>query len=101
MSARIESFDFKSVVCDSDKYLMNLEKHGVDLYEAALIFGSPVLTKVDDRQDYGEVRYVSIGMADGDGFVTVHTMRDGDLRMISAWKAGSRDRERYRAALAR
>ncbi len=36
---------------DEAKRRQNLAKHGVDLLFAALIFGGPVLTRVDDRRD--------------------------------------------------
>ncbi len=49
-----------------NKRQANLAKHGVDFLDAALIFEGTVLTGIDDRQDYGEVREVSLGMADGE-----------------------------------
>ena len=51
---------------DEHKRQTNLAKHGVDFLDAALIFEGIVLTKIDDRQDYGEVREVSLGMVDGE-----------------------------------
>jgi len=72
------------------------EKHGVDLLEAALIFEGPTLTRVDDRRDYGEVRYISLGLVDGVPYVVVHTDRNGNTRLISAWRAGRKDYETYK-----
>lgn len=60
---------------DEDKRRTNLEKHGVDLLEAALIFDGDYTSRVDDRRDYGEQRLVSIGLANGKYFVVVHTLR--------------------------
>lgn len=62
---------------DEAKCRYGIEKHGVDMLYAALIFEGPVLTVVDDRKDYGEV-----------------------TRIISGWKGGRNDRRRYEAGLA-
>ena len=35
------------------KWRENLDDHGVDFADAALIFAHPVLEAEDDRQDYG------------------------------------------------
>jgi uncharacterized protein len=80
---------------DEDKFWSNLEKHGVNFAEAALIFEGEVVTKADPRQDYGEVRLISIGRAEGQFYVVVHTARAGVTRIISARLGGRRDREYY------
>lgn len=49
---------------DDLKRQIILKERGVDLLWAALIFEGPVLTRRDDRQEYGEARYVSLGLAD-------------------------------------
>ncbi len=46
---------------DDDKNATNLKKHGISFEEAAVIFKGIVLTRVDDRKDYGEIREVSTG----------------------------------------
>lgn len=71
------------------------EKHGVDMLEAALIFENPVLTKQDTRRDYGEIRMISLGMVDDEAFIVVHTERDGITRLITAWKGGKHDKDKY------
>lgn len=82
---------------DEDKRRLVLERRGVNFAIAALIFEGPVLTMVDDRRDYGEERLVSIGKADGEYYVVVHTSRGQAIRIISAWYAGQRQREQYQA----
>lgn len=42
---------------------------------AALIFEGYVLTRKDDRADYGEERWISLGMVENECFVVVHTER--------------------------
>ena len=74
----------------------NLEKHGISFDEAKHIFDGPILTRADDRQDYGEQRYISIGALSPTAvLVVVHTERSGKTRLISARKANRQERKRY------
>ncbi|MDZ7600695.1 MAG: BrnT family toxin [Hoeflea sp.] len=70
-------------------------KHGVDFLEAALIFENDVLEKEDTRRNYGEKRMIALGMADGEIYTVVYTRRGDVYRLITAWKGGQIDRERY------
>ncbi len=80
---------------DDEKRRQNISKHGVDLIHAALIFEGSTLTKIDDRLDYGEERFTSLGLVDGMAFVVVHTPRGENIRLISARKGGRKDYEKY------
>ncbi len=94
---------------DEAKRLANLEEHGVDFRDAALIFENPVIEAADVRNDYGETRLRALGHIDGDFFLVVYTWRqsgehggrDDIRRIISAWKVGRDGQERYRAILGR
>lgn len=46
---------------DPAKRRKNLRKHGVDLPGCMEAFDNPMLTREDDREDYGEQRLVSLG----------------------------------------
>ena len=63
---------------DETKRQSVIEERGVDILYAALIFEGPVLTKPDNRRDYGEQRKISIGMVGDECFVVVHTEVDGE-----------------------
>jgi uncharacterized DUF497 family protein len=80
---------------DDDKRQANLDKHGVDFLYAARIFRGPVLTEIDGRTDYGEVRCVAVGRVGEECFVVVFTQRGDTCRLISARKGGRRDRRKY------
>ncbi len=81
---------------DGQKNATNLRKHGLSFEEARHIFTGPVLTRVDNRQDYGERREISIGrLSPGIALVVVHTERDGIRRLISARRANERERSIY------
>ncbi|MAU23130.1 MAG: hypothetical protein CMH13_21770 [Martelella sp.] len=86
---------------DESKRLRVIDERGIDLLHAALIFEGWVLTRIDDRQDYGETREISLGMVDGECFVVVHTERRGICRLITAWKGGRDERAIYEASIAR
>ncbi len=81
---------------DDRKREQNLDKHGVDFLDAALIFENPILTMEDTREDYGEVRFISLGMVGDVIYAVIHTERAGKPRLISAWKGGRIEHERYK-----
>ena len=86
---------------DEDKRLQVLAERGIDLIRAARIFRGEVLTKVDARAGYGEVREVSVGLVDEECYVVVHTLRDGIVRLVTAWKGGRRVKAEYQEGIAR
>ena len=47
------------------------------------------------RKDYGEERTLAIGVDEGNYFVVVSTRRGENRRLISAWKAGQDEKEKY------
>ena len=78
------------------KRLANLEKHGVDFIDAALIFENPVLESVDIRENYNEERLQALGYVDDDYFMVVYTWRNNIRRIISAWKVNENGKKRYK-----
>jgi uncharacterized DUF497 family protein len=50
----------------------------------------------DDREDYGEERYVTIGMAEGHVLLFVaYTEREGRIRIISAREVTQHEQDDY------
>ncbi len=82
---------------DPDKSASNEAKHGVSFLQAAQIFRGPILKTQDTRRDYGEARFIALGAFDGAVLRVVFTERDGDIRLISAWRAGKHDRKKYQS----
>jgi uncharacterized DUF497 family protein len=81
---------------DESKAEENLKKHGVSFLTAAAIFLNERLERIDDREDYGEVRWIALGRVQTEVYRVVHTWRDKDLvRIISAQKASSQEEEIY------
>jgi uncharacterized protein len=84
-----------SFQCDEAKNARNIEKHGIDFATAKDIFRHPTLEWPDTRPDYGEDRFIAIGIAHGLVMV-VYTWRGDDTRLISARRAHEKERQQYR-----
>lgn len=85
---------------DENKRQEVIRRRGADILYAAHIFESGVFTKIDNRANYGETRFISLGLVQGEYFVVVHTQREGVTRLITAWKGGRVDRKQYEAGIA-
>jgi uncharacterized DUF497 family protein len=86
---------------DEEKANSNLMRHRVSFLTAAAIFANEILERVDDREDYGEIRWIPLGRVDTEVYRVVFTWRGENLiRIIGAQKA-SRDEGEiyYRATL--
>ena len=59
------------------------------------VFAGATLTVEDNRKDYGEVRFITIGFLDETMVVLVWTHRHGARRIISMRKANERERRLY------
>ena len=85
---------------DSRKSEANLDERGFDFAFTTLIFDGPTLERHDNRQDYGEMRIVALGIADGIPLTVVYTDRaeGGEIvrRIISARVSDRRERKAYR-----
>ena len=68
---------------DAPKRAATLETRGLDTARADEVLAGPTLTVEDDRQNYGEDRFITIGFLDAAMVVLVWTPRDGAHRIIS------------------
>ena len=80
---------------DEAKRTATLEARGLDMARAGEVFADETLTVEDDRRDYGEDRFITIGFLDDVMVVLVWTPRDGAYRIISMRKANERERTLY------
>ena len=81
---------------DDAKNRTNIRKHGIDFNDVPELFTHPILTMPDDRGDYDEARWISIGMLLGIVGVVVYTERAGPvIRIISARRATRREARKY------
>jgi len=79
------------------KHERNLRERGFGFDFAALIFVGRVLTRIDDRRDYGEIRIKAIGEVDGIVLAVIYTDREDVRWIISARKANKKERELWLA----
>jgi uncharacterized protein len=76
---------------DPAKNRSNVAKHGISLAAAADFSFETALTITDDRREYGETRYVAIGLIGVRLHVLCYTLIAGGIRPISLRKANSRE----------
>ena len=82
---------------DAAKAKSNFKAHGVSFELAKTVFEDAfAIGRLDDREDYGERRFVIFGMAVGQVLLFVaYTERDDRIRIISARKATRNEQDRY------
>ncbi len=80
---------------DPDKEVRNRLRHGLGFGGAERIFAGFRIDDEDDREDYGEVRYVTLGRIGRQVVVCVWTPRGDRARIISLRKAEKDEREIY------
>lgn len=80
---------------DPEKREWTLRTRGLDFAKADEIFARYALTQEDEREDYGEDRYLTLGVLDGEVVVCVWTPRGAARRIISLRKAEKNEREVY------
>jgi hypothetical protein len=91
MTARELEFEW-----DEAKARINLEKHGVSFLTAAAIFLHERLERIDDRKEYGELRWIALGRVADTVYRVVFTWRGENLvRLISVQKASKDERKIY------
>jgi uncharacterized protein len=74
----------------------NLRKHEVSFEAARLAFGDPAgIDEIDDREDYGEARFIFTGMVGRRLLTVAYTERDDRIRIVSARKATRREQDSY------
>ena len=82
---------------DAKKRAWTLEHRWSDFEDAAQIFAGITLTIEDDRRDYGETRYQTLGLLGERLMMVVWTPRGEARHIISMRRASDRGRRRYDA----
>ncbi len=72
-----------------------LTERGLDFARANEVFSGRHFTDEDCREDYSELRYVTVGKLDGRMVILVWTPRGEARRIISMKKANEREQARY------
>jgi uncharacterized DUF497 family protein len=81
---------------DEAKAAENYAKHGVSFEMATKVFRDPfAIERRDDREDYGEDRFILIGTAQGAVLTVVYTEKGSRIRIISARQATKHEQDDY------
>ena len=72
---------------DERKRRSNLRDHGIDFRDVPRMFEGPTYTFEDDRFDYGEQRFVTLGFLGGVAVSLVHTETAERIHAISLRRA--------------
>ena len=80
---------------DPDKRDKTMAERGIDFARAAEVFADRHFTAEDQREDYAEPRYITVGKLDARMVVMVWTPRGEARRIISMRKANEREQARF------
>ena len=84
---------------DPEKRLRTLELRGLDFVDASVVLQGPALTFQDVRIDYGEARWITVGLLRGRMLGVTWTARGDAYRIISMRKANDKEQESYSGRL--
>ena len=89
------------ITCDPSKWQRTLAERGLDMRRAKEVFAGVHFTRADDRFDYGEPRFATVGMLDSRLVVFVWTPRGSARRIISMRHFHEREAKRLRPYFSR
>ena len=72
-----------------------LHRRGLDFADAERVFADAVFTFEDDREDYGEQRWVTLGLLRGKVVVIVHIETENEIRIISMREADKNEQRLF------
>jgi uncharacterized protein len=90
---------FVAIIFDPAKRARALEERGLDFADAEQVSDGLLIENPDDRQDYGEERFITVGFLNERMVVVVWTPRGEDRHIISMRKANDREQKKYREQL--
>ena len=80
---------------DPAKDERNIARRGLSFERAAEFDFETAAYLIDDRKNYGETRYIAVGVLDSRLHVLCYTLIAGGIRVISFRKANVREARRY------
>ena len=86
-------------IWSDSKRRQNLARHGIDFVDVPAVFEGPTYTFEDDRFEYLEQRYVTLGLLAGIVVSIVHMETPDEIRIISFRKATIREQKVYFAQI--
>jgi uncharacterized DUF497 family protein len=86
---------------DPRKESLNVRKHQIDFTTASLIWNGNVMERIDDRRNYGEVRFQAFGVVNDHILTVTYTWRGETRRIISARRVNLREKNLFTAELSK
>ena len=80
---------------DEAKRRANLEKHGLDFADLGEFDWATDVVFIDDRRNYGEVRYTALALFLAEVHSVTFTRRGARVRIISFRRASRKELRRY------
>jgi uncharacterized protein len=80
---------------DEAKRRVTLAERSLDFADAEQVIEGKQFTRRDDRRDYGEARFITVGFLAGRFVVVTWTPREGGRRIISMRHGHDREKERF------
>lgn len=84
---------------DSDNESFHFQKHRIGFATASRIWEGPVFERIDDRRDYGEMRFQAFGVVEDRLLTVVYTWRGESRRIISARRANAHEKRLFEAEI--
>ena len=84
---------------DEKKRRKTLAERGLDFLDAPIVFSSEHFDLIDDKFDYGEIRYLTFGFLAGRAVSLVWTPRGESRRIISMRHVHADELERRKRSL--
>jgi uncharacterized protein len=84
---------FMRFTWDEGKRKANIKKHAIDFADAPKVFSGPAFTFEDARFDYGEQRWITIGLNDQTVVVIAHTETPEEIHIISMRRADKNEQK--------
>ncbi|MGD9047755.1 MAG: BrnT family toxin [Anaerolineae bacterium] len=85
---------------DETKRQTNLAKHGLDFTEAESVFRGVMFSFEDDRFEYAEHRFITIGLLRSTAVVIAHKEQKDVIRSFSMRRATGNEQHLYYRAFA-
>lgn len=86
---------------DPEKRALVLANRGLDFDDVPEAFAGPHYDRIDDRFDYGETLWLTVGVVKSRLVVIVWTGRGDTRHIITMWKANADEQELYTRAMDR
>lgn len=83
------------ITYDPRKRADTLTNRGLDFEDAPQVFAGDIFENLDDRRDYSEVRWQTMGLLNGRLVMVVWTPRGDARHIISRWKCNDREQQKY------